>query len=137
MGLLHFAKPTNIFPGPVIEILQKQGAMLGYDDASTQLCTAAESGDMRQMTRLIDNGVDPNVPDYDRRTAFHVAASNGTLKVVEYLLACNANANAIDSRGQTPLHVAVLGGHQLVAKLIRAKGGRLFMDKAAQAQVII
>lgn len=84
------------------------------------------------MTRLIDNGVNPDVANYDQRTALHVAATKGYLSVVEYLLNCNANANAIDGWAQTPLQCAVLGGHDLVASLIRVNGGRLFMENAAQ-----
>lgn len=51
---------------------------------------------MRQLTRLIDNGVDPNVRDYDQRTAFHIAARRGSIKVVDYLVACKAEINAVD-----------------------------------------
>ena len=67
-----------------------------YEDAASHLCAAADAGDMRQLTRLIDNGVDPNVRDYDQRTAFHIAARKGCLKVVDYLVACKAEINAVD-----------------------------------------
>ena len=67
-----------------------------YEDASSHLCAAAAAGDMRQLTRLIDNGVDPDVRDYDQRTAFHIAARRGCLKVVDYLVQCKAQINAVD-----------------------------------------
>lgn len=67
-----------------------------YEDASSHLCAAADAGDMRQLTRLIDNGVDPNVRDYDQRTAFHIAARRGSIKVVDYLVSCKAEINAVD-----------------------------------------
>ncbi len=67
-----------------------------YEDASSHLCAAAAAGDMRQLTRLIDNGVDPDVRDYDQRTAFHIAARRGCLKVVDYLVSCKAEINAVD-----------------------------------------
>ncbi len=51
---------------------------------------------MRQLTRLIDNGVDPDVRDYDQRTAFHIAARRGCLKVVDYLVSRKAEINAVD-----------------------------------------
>lgn len=69
-----------------------------YEDASSHLCAAADVGDMRQLTRLIDNGVDPNVRDYDQRTAFHIAARRGSIKVVDYLVSCKAEINAVDRR---------------------------------------
>lgn len=59
------------------------------------LCAAAAAGDMRQLTRLIDNGIDPNVRDYDQRTAFHIAARRGCLKVIDYLCG-KAEINAVD-----------------------------------------
>ena len=51
---------------------------------------------MRQLTRLIDNGVDANVRDYDQRTALHIAARRGLLTVVEYLISLKAEINVVD-----------------------------------------
>ena len=76
-----------------------------YEDASSHLCAAAAAGDMRQLTRLIDNGVDPDVRDYDQRTAFHIAARRGCLKVVDYLVQCKAQINAVDRYCFTIRHV--------------------------------
>ena len=67
-----------------------------YEDASRHLCAAADTGDMRQLTRLIDNGVDANVRDYDQRTALHIAARRGLLTVVEYLISLKAEINVVD-----------------------------------------
>ncbi len=47
--------------GPAIELLQRAGAELGFTDPARPLCAAAVAGDMRLLTRLLDNGVDPNV----------------------------------------------------------------------------
>ena len=46
--------------GPAIELLQLAGADLGFTDAARPLCAAAIDGDMRLLTRLLDNGVDAN-----------------------------------------------------------------------------
>ena len=67
-----------------------------YEDASRHLCAAADTGDMRQLTRLIDNGVDANGRDYDQRTALHIAARRGLLTVVEYLISLKAEINVVD-----------------------------------------
>lgn len=74
-----------------------------YEDASSHLCAAAAAGDMRQLTRLIDNGVDPDVRDYDQRTAFHIAARRGCLKVVDYLVSRKAEINAVDRYHTNPV----------------------------------
>lgn len=67
-----------------------------YEDASSHLCAAADAGDMRQLTRLIDNKVDPNIRDYDQRTALHIAARRGSIKVVDYLVSQSVEINAVD-----------------------------------------
>ena len=82
---------------------------------------------MRQLTRLIDNGVDPNVRDYDQRTAFHIAARRGSIKVVDYLVSCKAEINAVDRQVthnklplrhahmlNEPIHLHVLPDHCLM-----------------------
>jgi len=56
------------------------------DDPASALCAAAGSGDLSQVKRLIDNGVDPNKGDYDRRTALHLAAAEGNDKVCLFRL---------------------------------------------------
>lgn len=72
------------------------------EDASTQLCAAADAGDMRQLTRLAENGVDVNAQDYDGRTALHIAARNGTLSAVEFLVSHKADINATDRYHSSP-----------------------------------
>ena len=46
-----------------------------YADPAGQLCTAAGGGDMDQLKQLLDNGVAPDLGDYDARSALHLAAS--------------------------------------------------------------
>lgn len=74
-----------------------------YEDASSHLCAAADAGDMRQLTRLIDNKVDPNIRDYDQRTALHIAARRGSIKVVDYLVSQSVEINAVDRQAKQPV----------------------------------
>lgn len=46
-------------------------------------------------------------------------------QVAEFLLAKGAAINAEDSYGRTPLEDSVLGGHELVAHLLRFNGAKL------------
>lgn len=69
-------------------ILRERGAQLRHSDQdlACMLCQAVLDDDMEMIKRLIDNGGDPSVCDYDNRTALHLAASEGRPHVVKYLL---------------------------------------------------
>jgi ankyrin repeat protein len=45
------------------------------------MCTAASSGDLEQLQRLVASGVSPDEADYDGRTALHLAACEGRMEV--------------------------------------------------------
>jgi ankyrin repeat protein len=81
------------------------------------------------LERLIANGIDPNLGDYDGRTALHLAAACGAQKSVEYLLAQGADPCARDRWGGLPLMDAVKAGHSLVADIIRQAGGKLHAEE--------
>lgn len=78
-----------------------------------------------QLERLVANRIDPNLGDYDGRTALHLAAAAGAQKSVEYLLSHGADVNRTDRWGGLPLMDAVKSGHALVAAIIGRAGGRL------------
>ena len=52
----------------IVGLLTASKAKLEFDDPASALCAAAGVGDLAQVKRLIENGADPNVGDYDRRT---------------------------------------------------------------------
>ena len=54
--------------------------------AAADLCDAASKGDLHRMRSYILGGHDPNLGDYDKRTAMHLAASEGLLEMVKYLI---------------------------------------------------
>ncbi|KAI9162049.1 hypothetical protein LWI28_023295 [Acer negundo] len=56
----------------------------------------ASRGDRVGLNQMLRNGTSPNVQDYDKRTALHLAASEGHAPIVELLLHYNANVNLID-----------------------------------------
>lgn len=59
-----------------------------------------------------------------RETLLHLAAGFGHRPLVDYLLARGADVNARAHYGDSPLDLAILGGHNDVAELLRAHGGR-------------
>ena len=72
----------------VTAFLRSQGGSLGsdMDNAAEQLCRAGATDDVPALKRLIENLVDPNKADYDKRTALHLAASNNCLGALKYLI---------------------------------------------------
>ena len=61
------------------------------------------------MQSLIHQGRDPNVADYDGRTALMLAASEGWVDAVRWLLAAGADPALKDRHGHTALDDAVRG----------------------------
>lgn len=57
----------NLKQNMIISQLTTARAKLEMDDPASALCGAAGAGDLAQVKRLIENGVDPNKGDYDLR----------------------------------------------------------------------
>ncbi len=60
----------------------------------TALLQAATLGDVAQVRRLIDDGVDVNGVGFGDRTALHESAEHAHVDIVKYLLERGANVNA-------------------------------------------
>ena len=67
----------------IVSLLSAAKARMHFDDPASALCAAAGTGDLAQVKRIIENGVDPNVGDYDGRTGKIPGASRnfGSLDV--------------------------------------------------------
>jgi ankyrin repeat protein len=106
----------------IITVLAGHNARLDIASPELELCSAAASGDLVKVKRLVEFGVNPNGGDYDKRTAIHVASAEGHEKVVEFLLLAQANPNCADRWGGTPLQDALSGQHIETAHILKAKG---------------
>lgn len=82
------------------------------------LCWAASRGDLAGVESLLSRGVDPNLADYDGRTALHLAATEGHASVVAKLLALGVDRAPVDRWGHTPLDDARRDGHAAVVTLL-------------------
>jgi len=110
----------------VANFLRNLNAKMPEDtDRAGQLCSAAAKNDLSQLKRIVDMRFDPNLGDYDDRTAFHLAASNGNLEICAYLQSMWADLNPVDRWGGTPLADAIRHEHKEVAEFLRRNGGRL------------
>jgi ammonium transporter Rh len=72
-----------------------------------RLIEATANRNQKEVESLLDNKVDPNSMDYDRRTALHLAVATGDEKLANLLLERGANAKIRDRFGQTAYDLAL------------------------------
>lgn len=88
----------------------------------SQSLWAASTGDVRTVRRMLDEGGDMEVGDYDLRTPMHLAAAEGHAEVVQALLDAGVNPNPLDRWGGTPLDDAMAGAHGEVMDQLNRMG---------------
>jgi ankyrin repeat protein len=97
--------------------------------------TAAESGNVREVSRLIEQGVDIDKRGgFHRSTPMHIALMRGHMAVATLLFRCGAELNVFNDNGETPLHSAVVcrdippswGAHNV------ACGVRMFVEEMVE-----
>lgn len=95
----------------------------------TRLCSlvlvlVAESNALEvmlwQVRTLCENGADPCIGDYDKRTCLHLAASCGHSDVVDFLIRLGTvDLNPVDRFGGTPLDDAYRHGFVVVVTMLQ------------------
>lgn len=70
----------------VCDLIRSFGGRLELEHAPKALGQAASAGDIRRISLLVENGVPVDLPDFDGRTALHLAATEGQLLSVYILL---------------------------------------------------
>uniref|UniRef100_F1KVU4 asparaginase n=1 Tax=Ascaris suum TaxID=6253 RepID=F1KVU4_ASCSU len=108
-----------------IRELRNAGAVIGCKsvELGIEMCLSASQKDLKTLAAWITAGADPNQPDYDGRTALHIASSNGCQEIVEYLLKHGANAEAVDKFGNTPISEAEAQNDMEMLNVLRAVHG--------------
>jgi integrin-linked kinase len=98
------------------------------DDFDMQLIgnflSFASRGDRVGLNLMLRQGISPNVQDYDKRTALHLAASEGHASIVELLVQYHADVNLEDRWHRTPLTDARLYGHRDICRILEVNGGK-------------
>ncbi|XP_053623782.1 ankyrin repeat domain-containing protein 11-like isoform X16 [Plodia interpunctella] len=93
----------------------------------TPLHVAAIKGDHDQVKKLLDQGQDPDVPDFAGWTPLHEACSYGWHPVVVVLVNGGANVNAKGLDDDTPLHDATTSGNLKMVKFLVEHGADPFV----------
>ena len=88
------------------------------------MLSAASNNDLVLLTRYIESGVDFNMPDYDNRTALHLAVCNGHLNVVRFLVEKGkVDVNFLDRWQSTALDEAYKYEFEDIRSYLEKKGG--------------
>lgn len=66
-----------------------------------RLLYCSSKGDKAGVVQELEKGVEPNLADYDKRTALHLASCEGCTEIVVLLLDKGADVNSIDRWGRT------------------------------------
>lgn len=101
-----------------VKWLRSNGGLVINQKKGYDLCKAAFDGDMEALTKLVNEGVDLNIADYDSRTALHLAACEGRKEMVMWLLNNGASCNVSDRYGFTPLDDARKYEHIPIIELL-------------------
>lgn len=75
---------------------QSEPGDLHYDDPAGVLCNLVAAEDFDGLKNNITFGTPPDSPDYDGRTALHLAAFEGNSNFISWLIQSKANVNAVD-----------------------------------------
>ncbi|EDV20390.1 uncharacterized protein TRIADDRAFT_32107, partial [Trichoplax adhaerens] len=102
-----------------------------FNDDNTGTLTAiqyaASRGDLTALRRYFLNGYRLDIPDYDGRTALHLAAIGGHVAAVRFLVEkCDVPINYTDRWGNTPLDDAKKFNRQQVIDILNK-----FLDSAS------
>ncbi|CAD5122432.1 DgyrCDS10856 [Dimorphilus gyrociliatus] len=108
----------------IISSLRKAGAVLRVLPMRTAMlmCHAVATNHIDNLKSWILAGVDPNVTNFDKRTALHIAASIGNVELVEYLLSVGCNPNLEDVHGLTSIDEAKRNEHLKCLNVLLGKG---------------
>ncbi|XP_070208470.1 glutaminase kidney isoform, mitochondrial-like [Littorina saxatilis] len=107
---------TTVKMDPCIRHVEQQANKI------VDLLFSAYNGDVTAIRRCALSGMDMDQPDYDGRTALHVAAAEGQKHVVQFLLdKCNCSPFLVDRWGFTALDDAVRFKKPEVTQLLRTR----------------
>lgn len=84
-----------------------------------------ERGDLRRVTRWLDEGLDPEYQASHIGTGLMVAAWNGNIEMMALFVARGANPRRANRNGEQPVQLAAWNGHEAAVKWLLERGGVL------------
>jgi len=123
-GALPSAAPRQPASGPArppvapyVAPPQKANNLDRSPEQASKITASAKAGDVVEVRRLLEQGVDPDVIGPGGQTALMSAAAGGHLQVAEALLAAGADAN-VGKDGSTPMTIAFQKGQKEMLRLL-------------------
>lgn len=92
---------------------------------SNLLLNAILKNDIKELQRLLEEGVPIDTPDRDGRSALFQAVVDGNFDVVRLLVEHSANVNHRDTKGKTPLHFAAGEVQNKIAAYLLSQGAEI------------
>ena len=92
-----------------LDVTNEEGDTLIHEIINVDNKKATEKIKLDIIKFLIQNNVNPDLPNKNNKTPLHYACFYQYEKIIEYLLLYNANSNYQDNYGYTPLHYLFLG----------------------------
>ncbi len=99
--------------------------LLGQSLMAQEIFDAAEKGDLAEIKRLFEEGIDLNTISGSSEyhySVLHIAANKGYLELAEWLVSNGAEVNITSDAGITPLHMAARKGYPEITELLIANG---------------
>ena len=90
--------------------------------STPKLMSASKDDDVQTVTRLLAQGLSPDLANGIGQTSLHVAAIWGNVAVARVLLDAGASVNVANQFGATPLHFAAQNKRVEMAKLLLEYG---------------
>ena len=94
-------------------------------EISSELLMAAKDGDLTNVKRYIDMGVDPNYANEDGFNSLMFASYNGYVEIMKVLINAGALVNVQNTAGRTPLMFASSGPFPEAVKYLIDQGANL------------
>jgi len=86
---------------------------------------AVERGDLRTVTRWLDEGLDPEFQAAQTGTGLMVAAWNGNIEMMALFVARGANPRRANRNGEQPVQLAAWNGHEAAVAWLLEHGAAL------------
>ncbi len=100
-------------------------ASFSGQSADEQLLRASSSGDLDEVTRLVESGADLYTTNTFEQTALHLATQSGEIEVVRYLLSAGMDVNTPGRFGTSAITIAAAAGNLGLVELFVEKGADL------------